>query len=357
MTHRNKKFLQPKHERHMASLGLLAASDPECLMAILITGGAGYIGSHVVYTALEREREVVVVDNLSTGMRSLVAPDAHFYEGSAGDQSLISDLLRRYGVTAVIHFAGSTAVPESVEDPLAYYANNTFTSRNLIETCLQGGVKHFIFSSTAAVYGAPKRNPVNEDAPTAPINPYGRSKLMTEWMLDDAARVNDFRYVSLRYFNVAGGDPQGRTGQSTRSATHLIKRACQVALGRLPVLDIYGSDFPTRDGTGVRDYVHVSDLAAVHAVALDYLEAGGDTRVLNCGYGRGFSVREVVETVAKVAGRDIPTKQGHRRLGDPAELAPHSARLTSSLGWHPMHDDLEEIVATAYAWESRLSSL
>src|SRR5262245_46302580 len=238
-------------------------------MAILITGGAGYIGSHVAYTALEREREVVVLDNLSTGMRCLVAPDAHFHEGSAADQSLVSSLLRRYSVTAVIHFAGSTVVPESLEDPLTYYANNTLTSRSLIESCIKERVKHFIYSSTAAVYGAPERNPVNEEAPTAPINPYGRSKLMTEWVLAVAARVHDFRYVSLRYFNVAGGDPLGRTGQSTRSATHLIKRACQAALGRIPVLDIFGSDFPTRDGTGVRDYIHVSDLASVHALALE----------------------------------------------------------------------------------------
>jgi UDP-glucose 4-epimerase len=326
-------------------------------MAILITGGAGYIGSHTVYTVLERGREVVVLDNLSTGMQSLVARDAHFHQGDAADQGLVSDLVQRYSVSAVIHFAGSSTVPESVGEPLAYYANNTLTSRSLIETCVKQGVKHFIFSSTAAVYGAPEQNPVSEEAPTVPINPYGRSKLMTEWMLDDAARVNDFHYVSLRYFNVAGSDPLGRTGQSTRSATHLIKRACQAALGRIPKLDIFGSDFPTRDGTGIRDYIHVSDLANVHSRALDYLEAGGNSCVLNCGYGRGFSVREVIDTVAKVTGRDIPTKQSPRRLGDPAELVADSARLTSSFGWRPAHDNLEEIVATAYAWESQLNSV
>src|SRR5262245_59887281 len=238
-------------------------------MSVLITGGAGYIGSHMVYAALERGRDVIVLDNLSTGTRDLVASAVRFYEGDADDQVLVRSLLRRYGVSAVIHFAGSVVVPESVQEPLAYYANNTLTTRSLIDSCIKEGVKHFIFSSTAAVYGAPERNPVNEEAPTTPINPYGRSKLVTEWMLAVAARVHDFRYVSLRYFNVAGGDPLGRTGQSTRSATHLIKRACQAALGRIPVLDIFGSDFPTRDGTGVRDYIHVSDLASVHALALE----------------------------------------------------------------------------------------
>jgi len=247
-------------------------------------------------------------------------------------------------------------VPESVEKPLAYYENNTVASRNLIEACVDCGVKHFIFSSTAAVYGLPDHNPVTEMDGAAPINPYGRSKLMTEWMLEDAARAHDFHYVALRYFNVAGADPSGRTGQSTAKATHLIKRACQVALGRLPALDIFGTDFPTRDGTGVRDYIHVSDLVAAHALALDHLPQGGGSAVLNCGYGHGFSVREVIETVSRVTGRTIPTREAPPRPGDAAELVADSSKLQAQLGWRPEHDDLEEIVSTAYAWERRLNT-
>jgi UDP-glucose 4-epimerase len=326
-------------------------------MSILISGGAGYIGSHMVLAALARGDEVVVLDNLSSGNRSLVAEGAHFHQGDVGDQKLLRRLFEQYTVTAVIHFAGSLIVPESVSKPLAYYANNTVASRNLIEACVQGGVKQFIFSSTAAVYGIPKHNPVTEITETMPINPYGRSKLMTEWMLEDAARAHDLRYVALRYFNVAGGDPAGRTGQSTPNATHLIKRACQAALGRLPVLDIFGTDFPTRDGTGVRDYIHVSDLVNAHALALDHLEQGGTSAVLNCGYGHGFSVREVIETVSKVTGQKIATREAPRRAGDPAELVADSSRLQSQLRWSPAHDDLEEIVSTAYAWERRLNSV
>jgi UDP-glucose 4-epimerase len=326
-------------------------------MSILISGGAGYIGSHMVLAALARGDEVVVLDNLSSGNRSLVAEGAHFHQGDVGDQKLLRRLFEQYTVTAVIHFAGSLIVPESVSKPLAYYANNTVASRNLIEACVQGGVKQFIFSSTAAVYGIPKHNPVTETTETMPINPYGRSKLMTEWMLEDAARAHDLRYVALRYFNVAGGDPAGRTGQSTPNATHLIKRACQAALGRLPVLDIFGTDFPTRDGTGVRDYIHVSDLVGAHALALDHLEQGGTSAVLNCGYGHGFSVREVIETVSKVTGQKIATREAPRRAGDPAELVADSSRLQSQLRWSPAHDDLEEIVSTAYAWERRLNSV
>jgi UDP-glucose 4-epimerase len=248
-------------------------------------------------------------------------------------------------------------VPESVEKPLAYYLNNTAASRNLIEACIESGVKHFIFSSTAAVYGMPKRNPVTEEAPLDPINPYGRSKLMTEWMLRDAGQAHSLRYAVLRYFNVAGGDPRSRTGQSTPKATHLIKRACQVALERLPYLDIFGTDFATRDGTGVRDYIHVTDLAAVHALALDHLEKGGESVTLNCGYGRGFSVREVVDTVSKAAGRKLPTREAPRRAGDPAELVADSTQLKHKFAWRPAHDDLEEIVMTALAWERRLNSV
>jgi UDP-glucose 4-epimerase len=326
-------------------------------MAILITGGAGYIGSHMVYAALERGEDVVVLDNLSTGVRALVAEKAHFHQGQAADQATVRRLISDHGITAVIHFAGSIVVPESVQNPLAYYLNNTVASRNLIEACVESGVKHFIFSSTAAVYGMPETNPVTEGTPLAPINPYGRSKLMTEWMLEDASRAHDFRYVALRYFNVAGGDPKGRTGQSTPRATHLIKRACQVALQRLPHLDIFGTDFPTKDGTGVRDYIHVSDLVAAHALALDHLEKAGACQTLNCGYGHGFSVRDVVETVSKVAGRKLPTKEAPRRFGDPPALVADSGKLKKTLAWLPQYDDLEEIVATAYAWERRLNTV
>jgi UDP-glucose 4-epimerase len=326
-------------------------------MAILITGGAGYIGSHMVYAALERGEDVVVLDKIYTGVRALVAEKAHFYQGQAADQATVRRLISDHGITAVIHFAGSIVVPESVQNPLAYYLNNTVASRNLIEACVESGVKHFIFSSTAAVYGMPETNPVTEGTPLAPINPYGRSKLMTEWMLEDASRAHDFRYVALRYFNVAGGDPKGRTGQSTPRATHLIKRACQVALQRLPHLDIFGTDFPTKDGTGVRDYIHVSDLVAAHALALDHLEKAGACQTLNCGYGHGFSVRDVVETVSKVAGRKLPTKAAPRRLGDPPALVADSGKLKKTLAWLPQYDDLEEIVATAYAWERRLNTV
>src|SRR5882757_7096000 len=304
-------------------------------MAILISGGAGYIGSHMVWAALDRGDEVVVLDNLSSGIRSLVAEGAHFHQGDVGDQTLLRRLFEQYSVTTVIHFAGSTVVPESVSKPLAYYANNTVASRNLIETCVQSGVKQFIFSSTAAVYGIPDHNPVTEKTETMPINPYGRSKLMTEWMLEDSSRAHDLRYVALRYFNVAGGDVLGRTGQSTERATHLIKRACQAALGRIPVLDIFGTDFPTRDGTGIRDYIHVSDLVRAHALALDHLNRGGNSMVLNCGYGHGFSVREVIDTVSKVAGHKIPTRESARRLGDAPALVADSSRLQTEFGWRP----------------------
>jgi UDP-glucose 4-epimerase len=326
-------------------------------MSILITGGAGYIGSHMVLTALERGNDVVVLDNLSTGVRALIAEQAIFHQGNVGDKSTLRRLFEYHSVTAVIHFAGSVVVPESVANPLAYYANNTVASRTLIEACVQAGVKHFIFSSTAAVYGMPEHNPITEAAEPMPINPYGRSKLMTEWMLEDAARAHDFRYVALRYFNVAGADPAGRTGQSAANATHLIKRACQAALGRIPALDIFGTDYPTADGTGVRDYIHVTDLVAAHAKALDHLESGGASAVLNCGYGHGFSVRQVIDTVTKVTGRKIATREGPRRPGDAAALVADSSKLQAQLGWRPAHDDLEEIVSTAFAWERRLNAL
>ena len=325
-------------------------------MSVLVTGGAGYIGSHMVYTLVDRGEEVVVLDNLSTGIRANVADRAQFVHGDVGDKDLVEGLIAAHRVDAVIHFAGSIVVPESVENPLLYYANNTVASRNLLEACIKTGVKQFVFSSTAAVYGIPEHNPVVETALTSPINPYGRSKLMTEWMLEDTARAHDFAYVALRYFNVAGADPKGRTGQSTPKATHLIKRACQVALGRVGHLDVFGTDFPTRDGTGVRDYIHVTDLANAHALALRHLAGGGGSRILNCGYGRGFSVREVIDTVARIAGNDLPVREAPRRAGDPPELVADSSRLKRDFQWQPEHDDLEVIVRTAYAWERRLNA-
>jgi UDP-glucose 4-epimerase len=325
-------------------------------MTVLVTGGAGYIGSHMVHALVDRGERVVVLDDLSTGIRAQVPEAAVFVLGNVGDATLLRQLLPEHGIDAVVHFAGSIVVPDSVADPLAYYANNTVASRTLIAACVAAGIRRFVFSSTAAVYGIPKQNPVTESVLLQPINPYGRSKLMTEWMLEDTSRAHDFRYVALRYFNVAGADPKGRTGQSTPRATHLIKRACQVALGRVDRLDVFGTDFPTRDGTGVRDYIHVSDLADAHALALDHLAAGGASHVLNCGYGRGFSVREVIRMVERVAGRALPVREAARRAGDPPELVADSSRLKAEFRWQPKRDDLEQIVASAYAWEGRLDT-
>jgi UDP-glucose 4-epimerase len=326
-------------------------------MSILITGGAGYIGSHMVHAALERGFAVIVLDDLSTGLRGLVAEGAHFHQGNVGDQTTVRRLINDHSITAVIHFAGSIVAPDSVKEPLAYYANNTMASRALIEACVLEGVKKFIFSSSALIYGPPLLAAMPETTPKEPENPYGRSKLMTEWMLEDAARAHDFRYVALRYFNVAGADPKGRTGQSSPRATHLIKRACQVALGRVPQLDIFGTDYPTPDGTGVRDYIHVSDLVDAHLLALDHLADGGGSVALNCGYGRGASVREVIKAVSRVVGRDLPAVESPRRPGDPPALIADAIRIKSEFGWHPKHDDLDEIISTAYEWERRLNSV
>jgi len=326
-------------------------------MAILITGGAGYIGSHMVHAALERGETPIVLDNLSTGNRSLLPEETMFVEGNAGDQVLVRRLVTQYGIDAIIHFAGSIVVPESVANPLLYYANNTMVSRALIEAAVESGVRHFIFSSTAAVYGESQTAPVSERGLTKPISPYGRSKLITEWMLEDAARAHDFRYVALRYFNVAGADPQGRTGQSSPNATHLIKKACQVVLGRSPELEIFGADYPTPDGTGVRDYIHVSDLVQAHAIALDYLRSGGEARVMNCGYGHGASVREVIAAVERAAGRKLKVREVPRRSGDVGSLVADTQLIQSALGWKPRHDDLNEIVAHSLAWERRLNTV
>ncbi len=325
-------------------------------MAILITGGAGYIGSHMVYALLDRGEDVVVLDNLSTGNRGLVPQEAHFVQGDAGDGALVRQLIAECGIGAIIHFAGSIVVPESVADPLAYYANNTMAARNLIEAAIAGGVRHFVFSSTAAVYGGEHEGLIAETARTSPINPYGRSKLMTEWMLEDSARAFDFRYVALRYFNVAGADPHGRTGQSSPRATHLIKRGCQAALGRIAQLDIFGADYPTPDGTGVRDYIHVSDLAEAHALALNYLRDGGAPIIMNCGYGHGSSVREVIAAIERVTGHRLAVREAPRRAGDPPSLVADASLIRKTLGWKPEHDDLEEIVGHAFAWEQRLNA-
>ncbi|HTO40739.1 MAG TPA: UDP-glucose 4-epimerase GalE [Rhizomicrobium sp.] len=326
-------------------------------MSVLVTGGAGFIGSHMVHALADRGEHPVVLDNLCTGVRGLVAETATFVEGDVADQKLVGEIIQDLDVDAVIHFAGSIVVPESVENPLFYYGNNTAASRALIEACVSNGVRNFVFSSTAAVYGTPEVMPVSEDTPTVPINPYGCSKLMTEWMLRDTAFAHDFRYAALRYFNVAGADPKGRTGQSTPRATHLIKRACQAALGRVPHLGIFGTDFPTADGTGVRDYIHVMDLIAAHLLALDHLRTRGQSLICNAGYGHGFSVREVVRAVERVTGKPLPVQEGPRRAGDPPAIVANSARLKDTLNWVPEHDDLDLIVRSAYAWESRLNSV
>jgi UDP-glucose 4-epimerase len=325
-------------------------------MSILVTGGAGYIGSHMTYALLDRGERVVVLDNLSTGVRGLVSEKAEFVLGEISDRQLVRELIRKHSIEAVIHFAGSVVVPESVEHPLRYYGNNTVASHALIETCVEEGVRNFVFSSTAAVYGMPEISIVTEETDKVPINPYGRSKLMTEWMLADAAKAYDFRYIALRYFNVAGADPQGRTGQSTPRATHLIKRAAQVALGRVPTLDIFGTDYPTPDGTGVRDYIHVSDLADAHLLALDALRSSGGPDVFNCGYGRGLSVREIVRAVERISGHNLPTRELPRRAGDPPMLVADSGKLKRALNWKPRRDDIDVIVRSALEWERRLNS-
>lgn len=324
-------------------------------MPILVTGGAGYIGSHMVHALIDRGEQVLVLDNLSTGIRQLVASKAEFIAGGVEDSDLVQRILHENRVSAVLHFAGSTVVPESVENPLLYYANNTAGTRGLIEACVRQGVRHFVFSSTAAVYGNPPENPVSEASGRNPISPYGRSKLMGEWILEDAARAHDLQYAILRYFNVAGADIHGRTGQSTSRATHLIKRACEAALGRSPHIDIFGTDYPTFDGTGVRDYIHVVDLVSAHLLALDHLQKGLPSQILNCGYGHGFSVREVIAMVEKVGGRTLAVRERPRRAGDLAALVADASLIRTVLNWRPAHDDLEGIVSTAYAWEQRLS--
>ncbi len=323
-------------------------------MAVLVTGGAGYIGSHMVHELADAGERVVVLDNLSTGFSWAVAEGVPLIVGDAGDQALVARIIRDYGIEAIIHFAASVVVPDSVRDPLAYYRNNTVNSRALIECAVDNGVRHFIFSSTAAVYGNPVEVPVKEDAPTLPISPYGWSKLMSEIMLRDAGRAHGLRHVILRYFNVAGADPRCRSGQSSEAATHLIKVAVETGLGLRPKLEVFGVDYPTPDGTCVRDYIHVSDLARAHSDALTHLRSGAPSVTLNCGYGRGFSVLEVIEAVKRVCGVDFKVEIAPRRSGDPARIVADSALLRETIGWRPRFDDLVTIVSHALAWEREL---
>ena len=324
-------------------------------MAILVTGGAGYIGSHMVWALLDAGHEVVVIDRLSTGFRWAVAPAARFYLGDVGDTSILDQVFSENSIDAIIHFAGSIVVPDSVGDPLEYYDNNTGNSRTLVSAAIKAGVGQFIFSSTAAVYGTPDDcSPVDEATAPRPENPYGQSKLMTEIMLRDSAKAYDFRYVALRYFNVAGADPEGRTGQSNRRATHLLKVACEAALGEREAVDVYGTDYPTEDGTGVRDYIHVTDLVAAHLKALDYLQRGGASLTANCGYGAGYSVLDVLKTVEKVSGHSFSIRYSPRRPGDAAYVVADASLARTVLDWVPTHDSLEHIVETALDWERRM---
>ena len=324
-------------------------------MAVLVTGGAGYIGSHMAWALLDAGEDVVVLDRLSTGFRWAVPPAARFYLGNVGNHDLLKQIFAENAIDAILHFAGSIVVPQSVAHPLEYYENNTSNTRLLAAAAVEAGIRHLVFSSTAAVYGdLADDTPVVETAPTMPKNPYGQSKLMSELMLKDAAAAHDFRFVALRYFNVAGADPAGRTGLSTEGATHLLKIACEAALGQRPGVEIYGTDYPTADGTGIRDYIHVSDLVNAHLMALDYLRVGGQPLIANCGYGRGYSVLNVLETVKRVSGNDFRVTLSPRRHGDAASVVANPALVRERLGWIPRYDDLETIVKTALDWEHAL---
>jgi len=325
-------------------------------MTILVTGCAGYIGSHMVLDLVEAGESVVVLDNLSTGHRWAVASGVPLVVGESGDQALVTRIIREHGIEAIIHFAASIVVPDSVRDPLGYYRNNTVNSRALLECAVKGGVRAFIFSSTAAVYGDPAVIPVPEDAPTQPVSPYGWSKLMTEIMLRDASRAHGLRHVILRYFNVAGADPKMRTGQSSPVATHLIKVAAEAALGSRPKLDVFGTDYPTPDGTCIRDYIHVCDLVRAHSDALRHLRAGGASLTLNCGYGHGFSVLEVIAAIKRRSGSDFKVELAPRREGDPARIVAACDRARAILGWRSRFDDLDTIVGHALAWERELQT-
>lgn len=317
---------------------------------VLVTGGAGYIGSHVARQLAEAGHRVIVVDDLSKGFRDAVV-EGELVVGDFGDRTLIEQLLREHSIEAVMHFAAHTVVPESVAEPLKYYENNTLKAHRLISDCVVAGVKHFIFSSTAAVYGIPQTPAASEETPTLPINPYGSSKLMTEWMLRDTAAATNLRHVTLRYFNVAGSDPGGRIGQSTPEATLLIKVACEAAIGKRKSVSIFGTDYPTPDGTGVRDYIHVEDLADAHLKALAYLSGGGNSTTLNCGYGHGYSVRQVLDAVERVSGEKLTIREDQRRPGDPPILIARAERITDVLDWSPRFDNLDTIVEHSLNWE------
>jgi UDP-glucose 4-epimerase len=320
---------------------------------ILVTGGAGYIGSHVVRQLGEAGEKIVVIDNLGRGFRQAVTA-GELVVGDVGDFERVSRLLADHRVDTVMHFAAHTIVPESVAQPLKYYGNNTCATRSLLQACLENDVKHFVFSSTAAVYGMPERGYADEDSPTRPINAYGTSKLMSEWMLRDVAAASGLRYVALRYFNVAGSDPAGRIGQATQGATLLTKVACEAMVGKRPHVSVFGSDYPTPDGTGMRDYLHVEDLAAAHLNALDYLRGNGKSVTLNVGYGHGYSVREVLRMVETVGGKPLVIREEARRPGDAAYLVARADRIRAELGWQPRYDDLAAIVTHSLAWEKKL---
>ncbi|MCX8504805.1 MAG: UDP-glucose 4-epimerase GalE [Beijerinckiaceae bacterium] len=323
-------------------------------MTILVSGGAGYIGSHMVLDLLETGEEIVVFDDLSTGFPWLVPQGVTLVEGDIGDKALLSRVIADHQIDAIAHFAAKIVVPESMSDPLGYYLNNTSKARTLIEAAVEGGVKQFIFSSTAAVYGETREMPVTEESPPAPVSPYGRSKLMVEWMLEDASRAHGLNAMILRYFNVAGADPKGRSGQATPRATHLIKTAAEAATGRRTGMSIFGTDYETPDGTCIRDYIHVSDLARAHVLALEYLRSGGKGTVINCAYGHGSSVREVIDTVKKISGVDFPVTLDYRRPGDPPEIVATGEKIRALLGWQPRFDQLDTIVTHALAWEQHL---
>jgi UDP-glucose 4-epimerase len=334
--------------------GLMTQEKP---FRILVTGGAGYIGSHAVLALKDAGWQPVVIDNLVTGFRSAIPDDVPFIEGNINDEILVTQGVKEHNIGAFLHFAGSVVVPESVSDPLKYYRNNTANSRSLIETAITAGVRHMIFSSTAATYGIPEESPVREDMPTIPINPYGMSKLMTEYMLRDVAAAHDFNYCALRYFNVAGADPKGRTGQSTAGATHLIKVAVEAALGKRDSVGVFGTDFATEDGTGVRDYIHVADLAAAHVIALEALIADPSrSHTLNCGYGHGYSVLQVLDAVDRVTNNKLVRNFEGRRAGDPDALISDNRAIVERFGWKPQYDDLDIIVKHALAWERGLGN-
>jgi UDP-glucose 4-epimerase len=323
-------------------------------MSVLVTGGAGYIGSHMVHALVDAGEPVAVIDNLSTGFSNFLPEGVPLAVGDAGDESLVASVIAQHDVDSIIHFAGSVVVPASMRDPLGYYRNNTMTTQNLLKAAIRGGVNRFIFSSTAAVYGNPDQVPVREDAATRPLSPYGSSKLMAEIMLHDAASAHGIKYVALRYFNVAGADPRGRTGLATVGATHLLKIAVEAATGQRAKVDVFGTDYPTPDGSCIRDFIHVSDLIEAHRAALSYLCAGGTSVTLNCGYGRGYSVLETIEAVRRVSGRQFAVQLAPRRPGDMMTMVADTSRIRSLLDWTPQYDNLDQIAAHALAWEEKL---